>query len=113
MSCLFCQIVEGKVPTTKVHEDERLVAFEDTHPQAPVHILIVPRKHVPTALELGTEDREMVGECILLAARLARERGIAFDGYRVVLNTNAGAGQSIYHLHFHLLGGRLLQWPPG
>ncbi len=113
MSCLFCQIVEGKIPAKKVHEDERLVAFEDVNPQAPLHVLIVPRKHVPTGLDLGPEDREMVGECFLLAARLARERGVAFDGYRVVLNTNAAAGQSVYHLHFHLLGGRLLRWPPG
>jgi histidine triad (HIT) family protein len=113
MSCLFCQIVEGKVPAKKVHEDENLVAFEDVHPQAPLHILIVPRKHIPTGLELGPEDREMVGESFLLAARLARERGVAYDGYRVVLNTNAAAGQSVYHLHFHVLGGRLFQWPPG
>jgi histidine triad (HIT) family protein len=113
MSCLFCQIVEGKIPAKKVHEDEHLVAFEDVHPQAPLHILIVPRKHIPTGLELGPEDRLMVGDSFLLAARLARERGVAYDGYRVVLNTNAAAGQSVYHLHFHVLGGRLFQWPPG
>ena len=113
MSCLFCQIAEGKVPATIVHQDDRLVAFEDVNPQAPVHILIVPRKHIPTGLDLETDDKDLVGDIFLLAARLARERGIASDGYRVVLNTNAGAGQSVYHLHYHLLGGRMMSWPPG
>lgn len=113
MACLFCQIVEKEVPAKIVHEDERLVAFEDITPQAPVHILIVPRKHIPTGLDLAEEDREIVGDVFLAAAKLARERDIASDGYRVVLNTNAGAGQSVYHIHYHLLGGRLMRWPPG
>jgi histidine triad (HIT) family protein len=113
MSCIFCQIAGGAVPAKVIHQDDRLVAFEDLNPQAPVHLLIVPRKHIPTGLDLVPEDREFVGEVFLLAAKLARERGIASDGYRVVLNTNAGAGQSVYHLHYHLLGGRILGWPPG
>lgn len=113
MSCLFCQIAEEKVPAAIVHQDDQLVAFEDVNPQAPVHILIVPRKHIPTGLDLKTDDKELIGDIFLLAARLARERGIASNGYRVVLNTNAGAGQSVYHLHYHLLGGRMMSWPPG
>jgi histidine triad (HIT) family protein len=113
MSCIFCQIAEGTTPAKVIHQDDRLVAFEDLNPQAPVHLLIVPRKHIPTGLDLSPEDRELVGEVFLLAGKLAQERGIASDGYRVVLNTNAGAGQSVYHLHYHLLGGRILSWPPG
>jgi len=113
MACLFCGIVDGSIPAKKVHEDDRIVAFEDVNPQAPVHILIVPRKHIPTGLDLAPEDRELVGDLFLVAARLARENGIASDGYRVVLNTNSAAGQSVFHLHYHLLGGRLLRWPPG
>jgi len=113
MSCLFCGIAEGSIPARKVHEDERIVAFEDVHPQAPAHILIVPRKHIPTGLDIGPEDRDLIGEIFLVAAKLARENGIAADGYRVVLNTNSAAGQSVFHLHYHLLGGRLFHWPPG
>ncbi len=113
MGCLFCQIVEKQIPAGIVHEDDRLVAFEDVSPQAPVHFLIVPRKHIATGLDLTGDDRELVGEIFLVAAKLARERGIAAEGYRVVLNTNAGAGQSVYHLHYHLLGGRIMRWPPG
>ena len=113
MSCLFCGIVDGSVPAKKVHEDPELIAFEDVHPQAPIHLLIVPRKHIPTTLDLEPGDRALVGDAFLLAARLARERGIASDGYRIVANTNTAAGQTVYHLHFHLLGGRLMKWPPG
>ena len=113
MSCLFCQIAEKAVSASLLYEDEKLIAFEDINPQAPVHILIVPRKHIPTGLDLTQEDRSLVGDVFLLAAKLAREREIDADGYRVVLNTNAGAGQSVFHLHYHLLGGRLMRWPPG
>ncbi|MFQ5457832.1 MAG: histidine triad nucleotide-binding protein [Myxococcota bacterium] len=113
MSCLFCQIAGKAIPASLLYEDEKLIAFEDINPQAPVHILIVPRKHIPTGLDLTEEDRALVGDVFLLAARLAREREIDADGYRVVLNTNAGAGQSVFHLHYHLLGGRLMRWPPG
>ncbi len=113
MSCLFCQIAEKTISSKMVYEDENLIAFEDVSPQAPVHILIVPRKHIPTGLDLTEEDRGMVGDIFLLAAKLARERDIASEGYRVVLNTNAGAGQSVFHLHYHLLGGRIMRWPPG
>ncbi len=113
MSCLFCQIAEKTIPCKMVYEDENLIAFEDVSPQAPVHILIVPVKHIPTGLDLTEEDRGTVGDVFLLAAKLARERGIASEGYRVVLNTNAGAGQSVFHLHYHLLGGRIMRWPPG
>ena len=113
MSCLFCQIAEKTISSEMVYEDENLIAFEDVSPQAPVHILIVPRKHIPTGLDLTEEDRGIVGDVFLLAAKLARERDIASEGYRVVMNTNAGAGQSVFHLHHHLLGGRIMRWPPG
>lgn len=113
MDCLFCQIAAKTIPAKILHEGERLIAFDDVNPQAPVHILIVPRKHIPTGLDLTEEDRETVGDVFLLAAKLARERDIDAEGYRVVLNTNAGAGQSVFHLHYHLLGGRIMRWPPG
>ncbi len=113
MDCLFCRICTGEVPAKLVFENERLVAFDDIHPQAPTHIQIIPRKHIPTTLDLTEEDRAVMGELIETAASLARERGFAEQGYRLVVNTNAAAGQSVYHLHVHLLGGRSLRWPPG
>ena len=113
MDCLFCKISEGAIPAKIVFENDRIVAFEDINPQAPTHIQIIPRKHIPTTLEVAAEDRELMGEIIQTAANLARERGFAEEGYRIALNTNSGAGQSVYHLHFHLLGGRSFSWPPG
>ncbi len=113
MDCLFCKISAGTIPAKIVFENERIVAFDDINPQAPTHIQIIPRKHIATTLELGAEDRELMGEIVQTAAALARERGIAEDGFRLVVNTNPGAGQSVYHLHVHLLGGRSLGWPPG
>jgi histidine triad (HIT) family protein len=111
--CLFCRILNREVPARFVHEDDRLVAIEDINPQAPVHVLVIPRKHVATLNELIDEDDELVGEMIRRAAIIARARGIHEAGYRTVFNCNRGAGQSVFHLHLHLLGGRRLRWPPG
>jgi histidine triad (HIT) family protein len=111
--CLFCKIAEGKIPSKKVHEDDEIVAFRDINPQAPTHILVVPRKHVPSLNELAAEDAALVGKLHLVAARLAAAEGIAQRGYRTLFNTNADAGQTVFHIHLHLVGGRPLGWPPG
>lgn len=112
-SCLFCGIIDGKVPANEVYRDERVVAFKDINPQAPVHLLIIPRKHVAGLLDIAPEDLTLVGAISGVAARLARENGIAESGFRLVVNSGADAGQSVFHLHYHLIGGRRLGWPPG
>jgi histidine triad (HIT) family protein len=111
--CLFCDIVEGRVKGDVVCRDESVVAFRDIRPRAPVHILIVPRKHVATILDLDVNDQALIGQIFLVIAKLAREQGIAESGFRVVVNSGADAGQTVFHLHFHLLGGRPFGWPPG
>lgn len=111
--CLFCGIVEGKVKANIVYEDQRIVAFSDIRPQAPVHILLIPRKHIAGVLDIEPSDRELIGDIFQAAARLAREKGIADSGFRVTVNSGADAGQSVFHLHYHLLGGRPMTWPPG
>ena len=110
--CLFCRIVRGEVPSAKVYEDEYTLAFEDLHPQGPTHVLVIPKKHIPGLKEAKSEDAELVGRCHLAAAEIARQRSIE-DGYRTVLNVGPRAGQSVFHMHVHLIGGRTLQWPPG
>jgi histidine triad (HIT) family protein len=110
--CLFCSIVAGKIPARKVYEDERTFAFDDINPQAPTHVLIIPKRHVVDLKEAKSEDADLIGYCQLVAARIARERNIE-DGYRTVFNVGPNAGQSVFHLHLHLLGGRALGWPPG
>ena len=110
--CVFCKIVAGKIPSRKVFENERILAFEDINPQAPTHILIVPKKHLAGLKEAQAGDAEIIGRCHLAAAQIARQRNIE-QGYRTVLNVGPGAGQSVFHLHVHLLGGRPLAWPPG
>jgi histidine triad (HIT) family protein len=112
-NCLFCGIVAGKVPSTKVHEDDRVVAFRDIAPRAPTHILVIPRDHIASAAELTEADGPMLGGLFAVAAELARSEGIAEDGYRLVSNVGRWGGQSVDHLHFHLLGGRQFEWPPG
>ncbi|MGH9637914.1 MAG: histidine triad nucleotide-binding protein [Candidatus Angelobacter sp.] len=110
--CLFCQIIAGKIPSMKVYEDERTYAFEDLKPQAPTHVLIVPKKHI-TGLDHATgADAEIIGYCQLVAAKLARERKLE-KGFRTVFNVGPDAGQTVFHLHLHLLGGRRMSWPPG
>ena len=111
--CLFCRIVAGEIPATIVHQDERLVVFKDINAQAPMHLLVVPRRHIPRLNDLAPEDDGLVGEMIRRAAALAREHGHAETGYHTVFNTNAAAGQTVFHIHLHVLGGRSLTWPPG
>ena len=111
--CLFCKIVSGDIPASIVHRDEHLVAFKDINPQAPLHVLIIPRRHIATLNELGPQDDDLVGEMVRRAAAIAREHGYAERGYRTVFNCNAEAGQSVFHIHLHVLGGRALTWPPG
>jgi histidine triad (HIT) family protein len=111
--CLFCKIAEKKIPSTIVYEDESIIAFEDINPQAPVHVLVIPRKHIPTTLDIRKEDHSVVGQMFQTAYRIAEDRGIAQRGFRLVMNTNQDAGQSVYHIHLHLLGGRRMHWPPG
>jgi histidine triad (HIT) family protein len=111
--CLFCKIVAGQIPAKVVHQDGEAVAIVDINPQAPTHLLVIPRKHIPTLNDLTPEDDALVGRLHRLAARLAAERGIAAEGWRVVFNTNRGAGQTVFHIHLHLLGGRAMTWPPG
>ncbi len=110
--CPFCRMLRGELPAKKVYEDERAFAFEDINPQAPTHVLIIPRKHIRGLKEATEEDAELLGYCQLVAAKIARERGIE-DGYRTVYNVGPRAGQSVFHLHLHLIGGRGLRWPPG
>lgn len=111
--CLFCKIASGKIPVKVVYEDDRALAFEDINPQAPVHILVIPRKHIPTALDIGEKEGELIGHIFRLAGRIAAEKGISQSGFRLVMNTHADAGQSVYHIHLHVLGGRKMHWPPG
>jgi histidine triad (HIT) family protein len=111
-NCLFCRIIRGEIPARKVHEDEHVFAFEDINPQAPTHVLVIPKKHFAGLKEAQSEDAELIGRCHLAAAKIARQRNIEHS-YRTVLNVGPGAGQSVFHLHVHLLGGRPLAWPPG
>lgn len=111
--CLFCRIVAGEIPAAKVFEDERLIAFNDINPQAPMHVLVVPKTHIPTLNDLKVSHDALAGEMIRRAAAIAAERGYAESGYRTVFNCNAGAGQTVFHIHLHVLGGRPLAWPPG
>jgi histidine triad (HIT) family protein len=113
MDCLFCKISAGSIPADVVYQDEQLLAFKDIHPQAPQHILIIPRKHIPTLNQLTPQDGPLLAEMILTAKKLAKQMGLAEDGYRLVMNCNKNGGQIIFHLHLHLLGGRALTWPPG
>lgn len=111
--CLFCKIVEKKIPATVVHEDPERMAFWDINPQAPTHVLIIPRKHIETLNDLADGEDSLVGKLVLLAKDLARREKIEESGYRLVFNCNRGAGQSVFHIHLHLLGGRPMHWPPG
>jgi histidine triad (HIT) family protein len=111
--CLFCKIIAGQIPAAMVHQDATLVAFKDINPQAPLHLLIVPRKHIPSLNELSAEDDALIGTMMRRAAALAKVNGYHERGYRTVLNTNREAGQTVFHIHLHLLAGRALAWPPG
>lgn len=113
MDCIFCKILKREIPSKIVYEDEQCLAFEDINPQAPVHILVIPKKHISTALDMKEADRELIGHLVLVASRIAEQKDIARSGYRLVLNTNRDAGQTVFHIHLHLLGGRVMSWPPG
>ena len=113
MSCLFCRIAAGEIPAKKVYEDSDLVAFEDINPQAPMHVLIVPRAHISTVNDLGAGHDALVGAMVRRAGAIAAEHGHAAAGFRTVFNCNAAAGQTVFHIHLHVLGGRPLAWPPG
>jgi histidine triad (HIT) family protein len=113
MSCLFCRIAAGEIPASKVYEDEHLVAFNDINPQAPMHVLVIPKAHVSTVNDLSEGQDALVGSMVRRAAAIAKERGYDGSGFRTVFNCNAQAGQSVFHVHLHVLGGRPMGWPPG
>jgi histidine triad (HIT) family protein len=109
--CLFCRIASGEIPSKKVFADDRVYAFQDVAPKAPTHVLVIPRKHIGRLAEAGADDRELLGEVVSRAAEIARDLGL--EHYRLVVNNGEEAGQSVFHIHFHLLGGRPFSWPPG
>ena len=111
--CIFCKIAAGDIPATKVYEDDAVVAFRDLSPQAPTHVLVIPRKHVATTNDIEPADAELIGKMYLAAKEVAKTDGIEQRGYRTVMNCNAEAGQSVFHIHLHVLGGRARTWPPG
>ncbi|HEX8294339.1 MAG TPA: histidine triad nucleotide-binding protein [Pyrinomonadaceae bacterium] len=111
--CIFCKIVAGEIPAAKIFEDDRAVVFRDINPQAPTHALVIPRAHVASLNEAGEGEEALLGHLLLVAARVAREEGHAGGGYRTVINTGPAAGQTVFHVHVHVLGGRRLAWPPG
>ncbi len=111
--CIFCKIVSGDIPGDIIYQDDDVLAFRDLNPQAPTHILVIPKKHIATTNEIEPEDAELVGKMYLAAKQIAKDEGIAESGYRCVLNCNAEAGQTVFHIHLHILGGRPMGWPPG
>lgn len=112
-NCIFCKIIAGEIPSKKAYEDEEVLAFHDIDAKAPVHVLIIPKKHVQSVMQLGEEDGALVAKLFSVARELANQLGVAEKGFRLVLNTGEDGGQSVAHLHMHLLGGRALAWPPG
>jgi len=113
MSCLFCKIIAGEIPASRVYENDRVIAFDDINPQAPTHVLVVPKQHIATLNDLSAEDDELVGAMVRAAAAIAKDRGVDGPGFRTVFNCNAQSGQTVFHIHLHVLGGRALSWPPG
>ena len=111
--CIFCKIIEGKIPAKILYQDEQVIAFPDVNPKAPEHVLIIPRRHIATLNDLTPEDTQLAGHLMQVAKQLAAKLGIAESGYRVLMNCNAGGGQAVFHIHLHLLGGRIMHWPPG
>ena len=112
-ACLFCRIVNGEIPSKKIFEDEEVVAFHDVTPQAPSHVLVIPRRHIASLDDMTEEDAATIGQTVLRLTKIARELHLNDDGYRMVVNNGPGAGQTVFHIHFHLLGGRTFGWPPG
>lgn len=113
MSCIFCKIIDRKLPAKIVYEDELVVAFEDIDPQAPTHTLVIPKKHISTVLDIQEDDNHLVNHLFQIAKKVARAKGIAERGFRLVMNCNPESGQEVYHIHLHVLGGRRMHWPPG
>ena len=113
MDCLFCKILSGEIPADLVYESDTAVAFRDINPQAPTHVLVIPRKHIATINDIGEDDREVVGSLFTAAREIAVQEGIADEGYRTTMNCNESAGQSVFHIHLHVMGGRPMAWPPG
>ena len=111
--CLFCKMVSGVIPCDKVHENQNVLAFRDIDPKAPTHILIIPKKHITTLNEINENDQDLLGELLLTAKKIAKDEGIETSGYRTVFNCNSDGGQTVFHIHMHLLGGRPMAWPPG
>ena len=112
-NCLFCKIASGEIDSELVYSDEHQFAIKDINPQAPTHLLIIPKKHIRTIMDIEDSDNELLGSVYILAKSLAQENDLEASGYRVVVNCGSGAGQSVFHIHFHLLGGRPMKWPPG
>ena len=112
-NCLFCRIINREIPASIVYEDQRVLAFDDINPQAPTHVLVIPKRHIESLNEVGVEDDQIVGEVVRRAAAIAKDRGLSAGGFRTVFNTNRDAGQTVFHVHLHLLGGRVMSWPPG
>lgn len=112
-NCIFCRIASKEIPSRIVYEDEKVMAIEDVNPQGPVHLLVIPMKHIPTMQDITEGDTDLMGRLFRTINRLARERGISEKGYRVVINCGPAGGQTVYHLHLHLIGGRSMKWPPG
>lgn len=113
MSCIFCKIINKEISSNIVYEDEKVIAFHDINPQAPFHILVVPKRHISTLLELKEEDKELIGHIFLVINKVAKDLGFEERGYRVVVNCKEEAGQTVFHIHFHILAGRPMDWPPG
>lgn len=113
MACIFCEIIEKKRPAKIIYEDEFVVAFDDINPQAPVHVLVIPKKHISTILDIKDEDKVLLGYLFQIGNKIVKDRGVAERGFRFVMNCNSEAGQTIYHMHLHILGGRWMLWPPG
>lgn len=113
MGCIFCEIAAKKLPARIIYEDEYAIAFEDIDPKAPVHALIIPKKHISTNLDIGQEDNMLIGHLFQVANQVSKDKGIAGQGFRLVMNCNADSGQTVFHIHLHLLGGRIMGWPPG
>jgi histidine triad (HIT) family protein len=111
--CIFCRVIEGSIPAKIVYQDEHTLAFDDINPQAPVHTLVIPKRHVASVQELGESDQALLGRILLTCAKIAKDKGLSDSGFRLIANTGRDGGQTVFHLHFHVMGGRHMGWPPG
>lgn len=113
MNCIFCRIVRKEIPSRIIYEDDMVLAFEDIAPQSPIHILVIPKKHYSTVLDISEEDKELIGHIFMVINKIAKQKGFDEKGFRVVMNCNSQGGQTVFHVHFHILAGRQMHWPPG